>query len=97
VKFDAEIPFSFLFRGRTTELPETENESCEYIDPPGERCLRKFSLGDVQVVFAPVAVSSFEGAPWPLLLGCWTAEVAATLETVKRILQRLVGGNGTEA
>jgi hypothetical protein len=33
-----------------------------------------------------VAVSSFEGAPW-LSLGCWTAEIAATLDIVIRIRQ----------
>jgi len=47
-------------------------------------------------VFAPVAVSSFEGAPWPLWLGCWTAKLAATLDTVIRIRQSKPKSNSTE-
>jgi hypothetical protein len=43
-----------------------------------------------------VAVSSFEGAPWPCLwLGCWTTKIAITLDTVIRILLFRLGANGT--
>jgi hypothetical protein len=60
-----------------------------------EKDARESLVGDAQVVFAPVAVSSFEGAPW-LSLGCWTAGIAATLDTARMILQQLLDVNGTE-
>jgi hypothetical protein len=54
---------------RSSRRTASCNESlCEDIDPPREGCPRKFSLGDVQVVFAPVGripLSRLE--PWPLL------------------------------
>jgi hypothetical protein len=71
---------------RVGELPEAANESCEDIDPPKKDARESLVRETLRWVFAPVAVSSFEGAPW-LSLGCWTAEIAATLDIVIRIRQ----------
>ena len=51
-----------------------------------------------KVGFAPtLAVSAnLAIAPWPCLwLGCWTAEITATLDTVIRIPQIRLGANST--
>jgi hypothetical protein len=65
------------------ELPDATNESlCEDIMPPsGEDALE--ILGRTKVGFAPYRPYPFSRrlAPWPVRLGCWTAEIAATLDT----------------
>jgi hypothetical protein len=84
----------FFFVG---ELPEAKYELSEDIDPPGEKCPRKFSLETLRWVFAPVAVSSFEGAPWPFLGSVAGAQKGKpSLDTLSRILQRLSSVNSTE-
>jgi len=65
-----------LFLG-VGEVPDDTNESCEDISLR----LRKLSLGDAQVGFAPVGrIPLSRLAPW-LSLGCRAAEIAATLDT----------------
>jgi hypothetical protein len=75
------------------EVPDDTNESCEDISLR----LRKFGLGDVQVGFLPLwPYPSFEASTVALWLGCWTAEIAATLDTLANIPRQLADMNGTE-
>ena len=81
------------------EVPDATNESlCEDIVPPsGEDAFEIW--GRTKVVFAPYRPYPFfrRLAPWPFVwLGCWTAEIAATLDTVIRIRQSEPKANSTE-
>ena len=55
----------------------------------------KVKLGRRSGEFLPLwPYPLYEGAPW-LSLGCWTAKIAITLDTVIRILLFRPGANGT--
>ncbi len=93
VVFHPEIPFGF-FLCANYRRPKTNHAKTSILQ--GERCPRKLSLGDAQVGFCPCGRILFRGSTVAFFGSVAGAQRQPSLDTLGRILQRLLGVNSTE-